>query len=250
VKKISRWIIGILSVVVVLPSLLGGALYFLNQKGFFNLDQIEVLVDNGDLKSNYLKPQAEKIEKIIEQSRGQSLWSVDLNKIKKEIDALAWVQDVILVRQWPGTLRAKITPFDVKMLLLTKHNEFMPIVKNGEVLPAIDVKYLPDATILRGESFQRSPDLRRKAVKVWEQIPQDGTFSKPKISEVYYKEKEGFWVTMMKNGIEVKLGESDVSLKSKRVSQVLDYLESNQFDARVIDADLSQKVLVRLRKDP
>ena len=65
-----------------------------------------------------------------------------------------------------------------------------------------------------------------------------------------YKEKEGFWLTLIRSGVEVRIGEELVPLKSARVSQVLDYLKSHQFEARVIDADLSQKVLVRLRKDP
>ncbi len=57
-------------------------------------------------------------------------------------------------------------------------------------------------------------------------------------------------MTMIKTGIQVKMGEDQVSLKSARVAQVVDYLETRQFDARVIDANLSKKVLVRLRKDP
>lgn len=248
--KISRKIFSVLSIVFGLPLILGGALFFLNDKGFFNLEQIEVVVDNVDLRSNYLKPQAERIEKIIETARGQSLWKMDLKKLRQEIQKLNWVEEVVLVRQWPATLRAKITPFDVKMLLLTKNNEFHPIVKNGEILPAIDIKNLPDATVLRGEVFQKNVELRQQAVKVWEKIPNEGSFSRSKVSEIFFREKEGFWVTLVKSGIEVRLGQNEVSLKSKRVGQVLDYLENHQFDARVIDADLSQKVLVRLRKDP
>jgi cell division protein FtsQ len=248
--KISRWLIRIFAVVFFAPGLMGGTLYWLHQKGFFNLEHIEVLVDNVELKSHYLRPQAERIEKIIESARGQSLWQIDLSKIKEEIQKLNWVEDVVIVRQWPATLRAKITPFDVKMLLLTKKNEFMPIVKNGEVLPAIDVKNLPDATVLRGEAFQKNIVLRKQAVGLWEDIPSEGSFSRPQISEIFFREKEGFWVTLIRSGIEVRLGQESIPLKSKRVGQVLDYLQNHQFDARVIDADLSQKVLVRLRKDP
>jgi cell division protein FtsQ len=39
-------------------------------------------------------------------------------------------------------------------------------------------------------------------------------------------------------------------LKADRVGQVLDYLEKHELDARVIDANLTKKVLVRLRKRP
>ena len=238
------------SVLVVIPALLGGALFFLNQKGFFNLDRIEVLVDNGVLESNYLKPQVEVVEKLVESQRGQSLWHMDLANLQQQIQDLNWVESISLVRQWPSTLKVKIKPLDVKILLLTKKGQFFPIVREGEVLNPIEIKNVPDAMILRGDAFQKNSELRKKAVAVLENIPVDGSFSKAQISEMSYKEKEGFWVTLIRTGVEVRLGEDLVPLKSARVSQVLDYLKSHQFEARVIDADLSQKVLVRLRKDP
>ena len=55
---------------------------------------------------------------------------------------------------------------------------------------------------------------------------------------------------MTQSGLRVKVGEDRVRTKSFRISQVLDYLDSRKFQARVIDANLSQKVLVRLRKEP
>ena len=248
--KALRIFFRIISVVVIIPFLLGGALFFLNQKGYFNLDRIEVLIDDGQLESHYLKPQVELVEKMIEIFRGQSLWHMDLAKLQKQIQDLNWVESVSLVRQWPATLKAKIKPLDVKLLLLTKKGEFFPVVRKGEILNSIEIKNIPDAMILRGDVFQKNLELRKKAVSVLESIPLEGTFSRAQISEMSYKEKEGFWLTLIRSGVEVRIGEELVPLKSARVSQVLDYLKSHQFEARVIDADLSQKVLVRLRKDP
>ncbi len=245
-----RILFRLISIFVVIPVALGGALYFLNQKNYFNLDRIEVLIDNGQLESHYLKPQVEVVEKIIEASRGQSLWRLDLSKLQQQIQKLNWIESVSLVRQWPTTLKAKIKPLDVKLLLMTKKGQFYPIVREGEILNPIEIKNVPDAMILRGDIFQKNSNLRKKAVSILENIPAHGTFSRAQISEMSYKDKEGFWVTLIRNGTEVRLGEELVPLKSARVSQVLDYLKSNQFDARVIDADLSQKVLVRLRKGP
>ena len=55
---------------------------------------------------------------------------------------------------------------------------------------------------------------------------------------------------LLQNGLQIKIGDEHVRTKSFRISKVLDYLDSKKFQARVIDANLSQKVLVRLRKDP
>ena len=54
----------------------------------------------------------------------------------------------------------------------------------------------------------------------------------------------------MSSGMRVNLGDDEVLKKSLRVSQVLNYVDEHQLDARVIDANLSKKVLVRLRKGP
>jgi cell division protein FtsQ len=54
----------------------------------------------------------------------------------------------------------------------------------------------------------------------------------------------------MNKELRVKLGNENFESKSLRVSQVIDYIENKQIEARVIDANLSQKVLVRLRKEP
>jgi cell division protein FtsQ len=53
-----------------------------------------------------------------------------------------------------------------------------------------------------------------------------------------------------KSNIKIKLGEDQFAVKSARVSQVMDYLEKRDLKARVIDANLSKKVLVRLQQSP
>ncbi|HEY1080413.1 MAG TPA: cell division protein FtsQ/DivIB, partial [Bdellovibrio sp.] len=139
---------------------------------------------------------------------------------------------------------------EVKLLFMAKGGKLMPIIRDGTFLQEVDSKEAPDVALVEGEVFLKKPELRKKAVEVLEQIPSEGSFSKKTISEIRYDSKEGFWMTLIKTGVQVKMGEDQMSLKAARVSQVVDYLESRQFDARVIDANLSKKVLVRLRKDP
>lgn len=83
-----------------------------------------------------------------------------------------------------------------------------------------------------------------------DEIPTEGKFSQKRISEIRHDSKDGFWMTMMKTGLRVKMGEDNFALKASRVGQVIEYMENRQLEARVIDANLSKKVLVRLRKDP
>jgi cell division protein FtsQ len=82
-----------------------------------------------------------------------------------------------------------------------------------------------------------------------QEIPPEGSFSQKKISEIFYDKKEGFWVQMVDQGLQVKLGEGQVSLKSARVGQVLDYVKSHDIKPRLIDANLSKKVILKLEKN-
>lgn len=236
---------------IVLPAALAGTLFYLDENGFFNIRTVEVVLENPPAgQEQFLRPHVDRLEASLARYKGVSLWNIKLKKVSREVDALNWVEGLNIKRSWPTTLSVRVRPHEVKLLFMAKGGKLVPIIKDGTFLDPVESKQAPDVVLLDGEGFVKKTELRKKAVDVVEQIPAEGSFSRKTISEIRYDNKEGFWMTMIKTGIQVKMGEDQVSLKSARVSQVVDYLESRQFDARVIDANLSKKVLVRLRKDP
>ena len=70
------------------------------------------------------------------------------------------------------------------------------------------------------------------------------------VSEIGYDKKEGYWIKLLNSETRVQYGEDQFEIKSARISQVIEYLESRNLKARVIDANLSKKVLVRLQQSP
>ncbi|MNT10521.1 Cell division protein FtsQ [compost metagenome] len=236
---------------IVLPLVIGGTLYSLNENGFFNISKIEVRLENAPANQEaFLNPLVQELEKDLQAYQGQSLWNIKLKKLSNVIDKEEWIETAALKRNWPSSLVVRVKPYEVKLLYLGKGSQLMPIIKDGQMLKAIDSRRAPDVALLGGEVFVKKPELRKKAVELMEEIPAQGSFSRKTISEIRFDQKEGFWMTMIKTGIQVKMGSDQIALKSARVAQVVDYLENRQFDARVIDANLSKKVLVRLRKDP
>lgn len=246
-KKI---ILSLIFGVVVIPLSVAGVIYSLDQSGFFNLDNIQIVVENSDGQSNFLKPLISELDHQIDQSRGTSLWNLDLKKIEAQVTAHSWIEQVSLTRRWPSQLRVLVIPREVKLVFVNNDGSLWPIVADGNFLPAVSAKEAPDVALLDGEVFKKDTALRKKAVSVMDEIPKDGRFSRKTISEMNFDAKEGFWATLIQSGIRVKLGEENIPLKSARVGQVLEYMETRNLQARVIDADLSKKVLVRLRKGP
>jgi len=234
----------------VVPSVIAGSMYWLNENGFFNIAEVEIQLVDAKAQANFYSPLMMKLEKKMLAFKGQSLWAVNLSEVVGILNSQNWIETHSITRSWPGVLQVKIKPHDVQMVYLGKNGQYLPIISDGSFLDVVDSKQTPDVMLLEGKVFEKKKDLRAKAVKVLNEIPEEGSFSRKTISEIHYDAKDGFSVTLMKTGIRVKIGEEQVALKSARVSQVVDYLQTRQFEARVIDANLSKKVLVRLRNDP
>jgi len=233
-----------------IPASVAGSIYWLDRTGFFNLDHIEITIENGRLNSQFLQPLVLDLDQKLEKYRGQSLWDLDISKISSQIHSLHWIENLSIARSWPTRLSVRISPKDVKLLYLSKSGEMRPVVEDGSFLNSVTTKTAPDVTLLEGEIFEKNLEMRQKAVKAISEVPNEGKFSQKNISQLHFDPKEGFWATLVQTGVKVKMGEENIPLKAARISQVLEYMESRTLEARVIDANLSKKVLVRLRKDP
>lgn len=248
--KILKRIAKFLLVFVMVPSILVTAFVSLDRHGFFNIDNIDLVVTNFVDQPQYLRPLMKNLTTQLEIHRGTSLWRVDLADLRTQIEKLPWVEEVSLSRRWPAQLKVDLRVKEIYLLLMTKNGQIKPVVKTGELLPAVEIKEVPDVAVLQGDVFEKQISLRERAVAVLREIPKQGSFSQKTISEIHYDDKDGFWMTLIHDGVRVKMGQDQIAQKSARVSQVLEYMDSRQMDARVIDANLSKKVLVRLRKDP
>ncbi len=238
------------TVLVLLPAIIVGSFYSLHRHGFFNLQNIDIDIVDNNPQSVYLHPLTEQMRVLLLQNKGQSLFHIDIQSVSAQLQQLEWVEKIHLSRHWPQSLHVSVQPKQIKFLYLSKSGKMQPLTAQGELLSPVTIQQLPDVTLLEGDVFEKNLELRKKAVQVIEQIPSEGRFSRQKISDMHFDSKEGFWATLIQSGVKVKIGDTQVPQKSVRVSQVLEYIDQHQLEARVIDTNLSKKVVVRLRKDP
>lgn len=238
------------AIFVLIPASLALSFWLLDRRGFFDLEHIEIILTKNTDQTRFMRPLVLDLDHQLEQLRGHSLWGLNLDEMNAKIAGLNWVSELQVRRHWPDRLEIQIVPKEVKFLFVGKGGQLFPVLQDGTFLSPVAVESLPDVVLLRGDDFVTNKNLLIKALRALDDIPSEGSFSKKSISEIRYDQKAGFWATLMKAGIQVKLGEDQLVLKSERVAQVIDYLEARSFDARVIDANLTKKVLVRLRKDP
>lgn len=237
--------------VVVVPAGFAGLIYSLHERGFFNLGELQISVVKADEHASFYEPLAKKIETAMAKYKGQSLFQLDLNQLKTQLLKEAWIEQVHLTRRWPQTIQLQIQSKKIPFIFIEKERYARPVLEDGTLLERVPLERAPQAVVLVSPEFKTQLELRKKAVAVLNEVPKDsGVLNQAKISEIKFDEKDGFWMTLIGGGTEVRLGHEQFALRAARVSQVLNYLQDREMNARVIDADLSKKVVVRLRKGP
>lgn len=236
-------------VFIIIPGAIYSVVRHLNNIGFFNLNSSVVLIGDVPLgQSAYFNPLKDELNEELKKFEGTSLWSLSLRSINNVVLKNKWIRSVQIKKNWPNGLELNIVPVEIKFVMAGEAEKVLPITSTGEVLDPVDYSRAPDGIFL-SSSFLKNKQERAAVSKLIREIPSRGFFSQQTISEIRI-EKDGFWVKLMRAGVDIKLGNDDVAIKSARVSKVMEYLESHEMEARVIDADLSKKVLVRLRQAP
>ena len=235
---------------VAVSSALLGLGYYLDRTGFFNLTQVNLLIEQSDNQVLKMKDKISVLKSKLETNKGQALYKIELKTIKQLLNNETWISSYQISRRWPSKIEVLIQPEKIYFSVLTSTGELKPVIQSGEMLESVKINASADVPIIRQSEFLKDEELRKRAIQLLKDIPLTGVFSRSEISEIQYSEKEGFTLFMSRDHLRVKLGEKQVRNKSLQVTQVMNYLVNKKIQARVIDANLSQKVLVRLRKAP
>ena len=238
----------ILSTAIILLSA-GAGIFLADHAKVFTIEKV---VLNAHITGNeaLAKYQSEELQKILQPFEGEKLWKISSSDVFAAVQSLPWVEQVEVSKILPATLQISVKAKQVYAILIGHKGQLLPIGQTGEILPAIESTDLPDVAVLRGEKFRNEQDLRRDAVELISSLPEEGKFSTKTLLEMSYDEKHGFVALLSGSGSPVWLGSENLPAKAVRVSRVLEYLNNNSLETRVIDATYDKKVLVRLRKDP
>ena len=243
-------ILRILATFVLLPAVVFLSVYSLDQQGFFKIDQIDLKISVKPSQKVFVKPYMESINVKLALFKGQSLWKFSLQNVSEILRSESWIEDFRVSRAWPSALEIEIVPHEVAYLIQSKDgnssSEFHPVTLTATVLKKVDSKQTPAVAVVRGDHFLKNQKVREGVVSILKSLPETGKLQIASVSEVGYDKKDGYWISLIQSDVKIKYGEDQFEIKSSRVSQVMDYLENRDLKARVIDANLSKKVLVRL----
>ena len=181
--------------------------------------------------------------------KNKNLWQLPLSKLHEEMAQDVGVFKVSTERIWPNQVKVTIQLKPILFIFFEGKKMVRPITADGEVLSPILLELAPDVPFLRNKVLVKNSESLKKLIELYLQLPMEGAISQTEVAEVDWNENRGLLLEMS-SGIEgqIILGHGDIHLKSKRVANVLKYLESQNQKWRVIDAGFAKKVLVRLRK--
>lgn len=242
-----------------LPMAVFFSVYSLNQQGFFKINKIEIRVEVRTSQKNYVSSKVKELQIKLNSIKGIPLWKAPLSQVSQSLKEEKWIKKFQISRAWPSGIVLIVEPDDVAILVMsqeglhapaTEASVIRPITKTGEVLEKIKSDSSPNAIITHDAVFLRDQKVRSGAIGVINSLPETGSMSAAHVSEIGYDKKEGYWIRLLKSETKVNFGEEQFEIKSARISQVINYLESRNLKARVIDANLSKKVLVRLQQNP
>lgn len=216
--------------------------------GLFHVASIEIL-PMGEVQENSFRLIEDRLKLRLARFFNQPIWKAPITEMTAQVMEEKWVKDVRVSRSIPNTIKVWVQPRGMAALVRDSKSRVLPVSIDGSLLPPLE-NSMPDLPFLSGHNLYESFELRERAIEFLNLLPEAGFFSQRTVSEVIYSDKEGFVAVVGDGGFEILLGQKSSPEKVDEVNKVMEYLRAKSVNARVIDARLSKKVLVRLRKRP
>lgn len=219
-------------------------------KETFNLKDIKITNNIQEKDHLVWRQLTDQIDSTLNKSRGTPIWKISLLDIKEKMAEFPQVRNLQVQKLWPDGLEVNYSLPRLKVIYQTNDNQYKLLADDGNWFGPVKWSRLPGLPWVRGEWIIKFPDLKENLLSLLQQLPQKGTLALDQISDIQFNQLDGFLVTMLKSGQQVRFGTDNFDIKSLRVAQVLEYLQNRSLESRVIDANFSKKVLVRLRNHP
>ncbi|MCB0415051.1 MAG: cell division protein FtsQ/DivIB [Bdellovibrionales bacterium] len=223
------------------------ALGYSVQSNYFSLKEIVVIINGKKIKDPKVM---DELKQYFYPAYNQALWKIDLVEYYTKLLSLPEYSGVKIKRFFPSKLIVELESPPPLLMLLNHKNELFTLNSSGEYVEQLPLNKSMDLPLLTGLVLEKSPELRRSVIKFYASIPPKGWFSKSNISELNWNKKNGLEVFMKENSIKILFGQSGFQNKIEKVERVLNYLQQNQIEGRVIDSRFSKKVVVRPRNNP
>ncbi len=234
------------AVIFVFTLLIVAAVYQSVRTGAFQVSEVELELMAPS--SMYWSERIKDLRGLMIPFQKKNIWSVRLNRVKTILRRENWIKEIRLVRNFPNRVRIQVTPYSVVAVYVNSKGISVPLAENSAWLPRANLTHAPVAPVIRTGKLFKDSRLKIKVSKILSALPVDGRLSLESIDEVDIDKKNEVWLSLMKDRHRIHISDQQLQIKLARIEKVLNYLDSEKISDRVIDAEFTQKVLVRPRK--
>lgn len=219
-------------------------------RSLFTVERVNIQITMNDTERMAWSDLNADIEKTLKAYQGVSMWKVSLVEVQKKLSAFPLLKQVQVQKSWPHSLDVQYSLPTLKAILQEGNGQYKLLADDGRWIGPTKWSRLPRLPWLKGEWVRQKPAMKEGVLTLLDQLPDKGPMSAEQISEIQFNDIDGFLLTLVKSAQQVRFGSDNFEIKGVRVAQVLEYLQIRGLESRVIDANFSKKVLVRLRKHP
>lgn len=228
----------------IVMSLLVGVLLLVAQgRGYFQLRELSVTLTDEAPVSYQVYAEATRVE--LQKLLGKDIWSLDLKELEKDLRQREWIEDIVLLRQFPDRLSVRVKGQQPIALILDRKGQVRPMAVTAQILPSIRADQVPDLPVIQDRRIEGSLEIRTRIAKLLLELPKEGRLTLRTVDSISMGRSGQILIHHRSNKSSIHLGESEILLRSARVARVLDYLDHNQIGWKEINADFQKKVVVK-----
>lgn len=205
-------------------------------------------MQNNDSSQLYLNQVLPKLESDIQKFKTKNIWNIDRLAVEGLFVDRPFIADFLVTKHWPNQL--EVTLKMSKVILWMENNRgIRPLFDNqkwGQYIKSTDQNFTPRWWI----EHEESENNRLKIYDVTQALLKNKKLNIQNIEKIMFTDTNNIKLSLKSKQTDILLTEADFTSQVERVTQVLEYLDRYQIEARVIDSQYTKKVLVRLRTRP
>ena len=242
-----RLLYGLISLVIIVASA-----FAWRARSAYRIESIPIRLQNQATDSIVRKYQDRAVSDLqnrLQVFAGLPAWSIKLPEVERIVSDNPLVAKPFLRRWLSGAIHLEFEAEDLVFLTSTSDGKLTALTRSGKKIALIkgEIPNLPllttDASDKKGEGF-------RKALELFEVLPESGSFSRSSLAELNYSAQFGLQARVIGAHGKIIIGTNGFEDRIQRTTKVLDYLLEHELQWRVIDTNFSKKIVVRLRKSP
>ena len=100
----------LLALFILMPAIAFGSIWFLDHRGFFAIQSIELKIEALESQKSYSAAYVEKLATVFSAKKGKSLWRTSLSEFSQVLKSQDWIQEFHTQRVWPASVEIRIVP--------------------------------------------------------------------------------------------------------------------------------------------